>query len=260
MTQNQVAPVVVGAVLASRNAEIFEMTVNNMLKFCEWILVVLDNPDADVINKANEYNREYYNRIFIRQSSIPAKVIKRDGDIYDYRRRWRALKGEIRDDVFKCLSQIVNSQPKYKIDILIFYDSDEIFTDSLPELLDNFWHSDYKAISFMPVDVVDNMQTVKKESKGHHVYVMKYNQELAGLPRRFHALYYPLCRSEVMFVEYYSVHLANLTADNRKWRAENWKRDTSIGVPLWKLDKSVLKMKPEENKNIFNREPDIKYE
>ena len=248
-----------GAVLASRNAKILEITLKNMLKFCDWLLVVLDNEDREVTEMVNFYNERNYSKMWIRRSCAPHQVIGRFGELLDYRGRWRALKGWIRDDVFINLRRIVNSDPSYKIDILIFYDSDEIFTDHLPELLHKFQQSDKRAISMKAVDVVNDLFTLRSEHKGHHVYIMKYDQALAGLPRRFYALYYPLERKDLMFAENYSVHLAYLTPENREWRSNNWKKHELDGCNLWRLNKSVLEMRPEEITNVFKKEPDAKF-
>lgn len=239
--------IVVGAMLVSQHAELLDITIPNLLKWCEWILLVMDNQTQEVEQKIYEFQKQYHKRIFVRRSSIPHKVFVK-GKEQTYRQRWKGLKGQIRDEVFMHLRKIQDYHMKRyeKIDILIFQDSDEIFTDYLPELLDNFWNSNYKAITMKPVDVVDDLQTIKSTSKGHHVFIMKWSRELAGLPRRSWALYYPLCHSDLMRVEYYSVHLACLNENIRKWRNSQWKRDDVDESVLYKLDKKITEMRPKE--------------
>lgn len=251
---------IVGAMLVSQNADTLDITIPNLLRWCEWILILMDNETKAVADKVNEFARLYYDRIWVRRSSLPSQIVVRGGEVASYHERWKQVKGLVRDDVFFNIRRILSfKQPGYEhIDIFIFQDHDEVFTDYLPELLDRFWASDKKAISMKPVDVVGDLQTIKQESKDHHVYIMKYNSALAGVPRRFNAMYYPLSGRELMFAEYYSVHLAYMTPENRNWRLTNWKKHNLSNCALWKLGKSVLEMSPDEIKNVFNREPDEK--
>jgi len=246
--------------LVSQNAELLDITIPNLLKFCKWILIVMDNETEEVRQKVYEYQKKFYDKVWVRQSSIPPRVFTRHEQELNYRRRWKSIKGLVRDEIFVNLRRILDlRQESYdKIDILLFQDSDEIFTDYLPELLERFWQSDKKAISMLPVDAIGDLKTIKPSDKGHHVFIMKYSRELAGMPRRFFALYHPLSGSDLMFAEYYSVHLACLTKESREWRAKNWKRNNLEGAELWYLDKSVEEMSPEEIRNTFKRKPDEK--
>ena len=238
--------------LVSQHAELLDITIPNLLKWCNWILLVMENETPEVEQKVYEFQKQYHKRIFVRRSSFPHKIFVK-GREQTYRQRWKGLKGQIRDEVFMHIRNIQDYKMKgyENIDALIFQDSDEIFTDYLLELLDKFWESDYKAITMKPVDVVGDLQTIKSTSKGHHVFIMKWNRELRGLPRRSWALYHPLCVSDLMRVEYYSVHLACLNDIIRKWRNKEWKKDDVEGSKLYKLDKNVTEMRPDEIKNIL---------
>lgn len=245
---------IVGAMLVSRNVELLDITIPNMLKWCDWCLILMDNESDEVRDKMYELQRKYISKIILRRSSIPNDLPKRSGGVIDYRRRWKAVKGIVRDDVFTNLKKIQETikRPGYdKIDILIWPDSDEIFTDYFPDLLEDFWNSDKKAIAMKPVDVVGNMRTIKRESMDHHVHVMKYTDELVGIPWRFHALYYPLEREELMAARYYSVHLAFLNEDCTKWRRENWKTDVVENCKLYKINRDVNEMTHTEIINIL---------
>jgi len=252
---------VVGSMLVSQNAELLDITIPNLLKWCDWILILMDNESKEVIEKVNFYTKKYYKKIWVRRSSVPSQVIARSGNINNYHERWKQVKGMVRDDVFVNIRRILSfKQEEYNhIDIFIFQDHDEIFTDYLPELLERFWNSDKKAISMKPVDVVGDLYTIKRESKDHHVYIMKYDPALAGLPRRFHALYYPLNHNDLMFADYYSVHLAYLTDSNRKWRKENWKKHDLRGCELWKISRTITELNPKEIKDILNLPSNEKY-
>lgn len=244
---------IVGVMLVSQSVDLLELSIVNLLNHCDWILVVMDNFSGEVEEKVYELQKKYYSKIFVRYSQIPRKVFTRRESLLDYRQRWKSCKGAIRHGVFSLLKDILAlDMPGYnKIDILLWPDHDVIFSDYLPELLKEFIDSDKKAISMKHVEVIGDMNTVMATNIGHHVHIMKYSSELAGVPRRFFALYYPLTRHDLMFADYYSVHLAYLTKQNKKWREENWKRDMSVDVKTYKIPLSAEKMKPEEIKNIL---------
>ena len=238
--------------LVSQNADLLDITIPRLLGQVDWCLIVMDNESKEVEEKIYEYQKKYYNRMFVRRSSIPSNLVYRQG-VRNYHWRWKSCKGVIRDDVFINLRKILDQgKAGYdKIDILLWPDSDVIFTDYLPELLDNFMASDCKAIAMKHVDVVGDMVTIKQSNIGHHVHIMKYSRELAGLPWRFYAMYYPLTRADLMRVDYYSVHLAYFNSGIRNWRNENWKSNEIRDGDLRKLDKSVEKLSPEEITNFL---------
>ena len=246
--------VVVGTLLISQSVEFIDLIVSNLLQWCDWIVLTLDNESPEVVEKVNELQKRYYDRIWTRRSSIPHDVITRNGSILNYHNRWKASKGIIRNDVFNNLKSILalNQKGYEKIDILLWADHDTIFTDYLPELLEKFVASDKKAISMKHVDVIGDMQTITEGNIGHHVHILKWHLDLAGLPRRFYALYHPLTERDLMKVENYSVHLAYLTEKNRKWRHENWKTDKAMERKMVKLEKNVVEMRSEEIKEILN--------
>jgi hypothetical protein len=244
---------IVGVMLVSQNSELLDITIPNLLKWCDWIMVVMDNQTLEVEEKVYTYQKQNYDKMFVRRTSMPSKFFARAGKDLTYHERWKSAKGEIRDEVFINLRRILSwKKSGYdKIDILLWPDHDEIFTDYLPQLLDKFVKSHYKAITMKPVDVVGAMDTIRKDSMGHHCHIFKYSLDLAGLPRRFHAMYHPLCHSDLMEATYYSVHLAYMTASGRKWRRVNWKNDKVDNDRLYKLVVDVNHMTPEEITNIL---------
>lgn len=246
--------VVVGAIMVSRNHELLDITISDLLKRCAWIIIQLDNESKEVEEKVYEFQKKYYDRIFVRRSSITDTVLTKSGRELTYRKRCKQIKGWIREDVFINLRRILEwNKPGYdKIDILLFPDSDQIFTDYLPELLEKFWESEYKAISMIPIEVVGDMKTIQRTVLGHHVHILKYNKDFHAFPWRHFALYHPLSPSDLMRANYYSVHLPYLTEDLRNWRKENWKEFDAEKSQLYKLPKSAEQMRPEEVEEVLN--------
>lgn len=250
--------ITVGAMMVSRNHKLLDITIPDLLGRCAWILLLVDNASKEVEEKVYSFQRRYYDRIFVRKSSMPNRLITRNGGELSYRKRCKQIKGWIREDVFLSLRRILDwKKPGYdKIDVLLWPDDDQVFTDYLPELLDKFWESEYKAISMLPMEVVGDMKTIQKTAMGHHVHILKYSRDFHGDPWRHFALYHPLEPRDVMRVEYYSVHMAYLTEENRQWRSENWKTFDITKSDLWKLPNKAQQMQPQEVVTILKRLPD----
>ena len=245
MIQNRT---IVGTMLVSQSVDILDYSLPNLLKWCDWMLIVMDNQTSEVEEKVYKYQRENYNKIFVRRSSIPNKLFSRKGKLLSYHERWKSAKEVIRNDVFVNLRCILDWKKEGydKIDILLWPDHDIIFTDSLPKLLEEFIDSNKRAISMKHVDVFGDLKTIAVSNMGHHVHVVKYSRELAGLPRRFFALYHPLSESDLLKVDNYTVNLAYLTDENRKWRRKNWKTDNVDGSKFIKIDRDIRELRPNE--------------
>ena len=244
---------IVGAMLVSQNAELLDISIPNMLKWCDWCLILMDNESDEVRKKVYEYAQSNYDKIWIRRSSVPNDIMTRNGSVLDYHSRWKAVKGIVRNDVFLNLKSILALGQKGfdKIDILLWPDSDVIFTDHLPQLLKEFIDSDKRAITMKHIDVINDLRHIQSGNIGHHVHIMKYSPELAGLPRRFFALYHPLSASDLMHTKYYSVHLAYLTEGVRDWRNNNWKTNEIDSGKSCELPIDVTELSPEEINNII---------
>lgn len=247
-------PIIWGAMCCSTNPDILKITIPNLIKYSDQVLLLLDNESKEVEELVLDYQKKFYDKIWVRRSSIPHKVITRNGNILDYHTRWKAVKGIVRDEVFVNLRRILKlKQSGYdKIDILLFPDADEMFTDYLPELLEKFWKSNYKGVALKLIHVVNDMFTIKDDLMKHHLHIMKWSDNLSGFPWQWYNFFHPLITKDVMYVENYSIHLCYLTAKQREWRNDNWKSVNLSNEKLYKLSMSVEKMRPEEIKNILN--------
>lgn len=246
---------IIGAIIVSKNVEIFEIAINNLLKWCDWILVMIDCEEENTINKVLELQKQNYDRIWVRRSPITHEVLMRNGQFADYRQRWKMVKGLVRNSIFVQLREILNLKMKNfnRINYLLFVDSDECFTNYLPELLEKFDKSDYKAIAFKHVHPVNDLYTIQDSTMMSHVHAWKWQDDLCGWPWQYRNAMHPIKWSETMQADYYSVHLCYLTDKIRKWRYDNWKPAEIDNDKLHKLNKSVLEISPEEIKEIFNK-------
>jgi hypothetical protein len=246
---------VVGAMCVSENVDILKITIPNLLKHSDWCLFLLDNETPEVKEYLLQIQRENYKKVWVRRSSIPHKVIGKDKEIFNYHNRWHAVRGIVRDEIFVNLRRILELKQEgfEDIGILIFPDSDECYNDCLPYLLQLFWESEYKAIAFRHVHPVNDLFTIKNDIMQPHVHIFKWQNDLSGLSRQWRNQMYPIKWEETMISHYYSIHLCYLTEKNRLWRKNNWKNTDISKDKLYKLDKSVIEIDPEDIKNIFDK-------
>lgn len=249
---------IVGAMCVSGLPEILNISIPNLIKHSDYVLLLLDNETEELKELVLNYQRQYYDKVFVRRSSIPSQIIGRSGEFVDYRARWKSVKGFVRDEVFVNLRRMIDAKLLPDIDILLFPDADEIFTDSLPSLLEILVQSNYKGVSLKMVHVVNDLLTIKKDTMMHHFHIMKWSKDLCGIPWQFGNMFHPITNNDIMKLDNYSVHLCYLTEKQRAWRNDNWKGNDLIGCDLWKLPRIVTEMSPEEITNTFNREPDEK--
>ncbi len=253
---------IVGAMLASYEGELLHYSIPNLLKWCDWVLIMLDNYSRKTRKIAWEYKKKYPARVRLSYTNLPKSTKKQfrlspsekiqKGGIL---RRYKQKASLMRESVFNYTRQCLENGEK--IDILLFPDADEIFGDTFPSVLENFWEQkERKAITFKPSSVFGDMKTIKGRSMSPHVRVLRYSPEFTAVPYRNFANYFTLAeRKDKLGCRYVMVHLFDLLPETRKWRKAHWKRPTKLEEPLWKLDKDVRKIRPEEIRSILKQKP-----
>ncbi len=243
-----------GAMCVSSNLDILKLTIPNLLKFSDQCLFLLDNEIPEVEEYILNVQKENYDKVWLRRSSFPHKIIGRNKKPLSYHDRWRAVRAHVRNEIFVNLKHILQLKQVgvEKISVLLFPDSDEMWNDYLPELLKKFIDSEYKAIACRHVHPINDLITIKDDKMRPHVHIFKWQDNLSAFPRQWQNQMYPIKWNETMIAEYYSIHLCYLSSKIRKWRSEQWKSIDIGEEKLYKLPMSVEKMRPEEIKNILN--------
>ena len=251
---------IVGAMLVSRAGPLLHYSIPNLLKWCDWILIMLDNEDEATTKIVSGYKKQYDERIRIAHSGFSRATEKQEevGRLAEKEkggllRRFRSQQGEIRETVFRYLRGC--SEKGERIDILIWPDSDEVFSDSFPELLKRFWAtSDKRAITMKPVAVFDSMKIIKAHSMAAHVRVLRYATDFVATPRRALCNYNPITKRDRMADRFTLIHLHSLLPEMRKWRSEHWKTTKLTENLLWKTEKDVRHMTPSEIEKVLKDE------
>ena len=247
---------IVGAMLVSRCGGILNYSIPNLLKWCDWILIMLDNENEETLKIVNEYVKKFPGRIRVAYTGFPHATEKQEEEVRGLFHRFKPLQGPIRETVFQYMRDI--EKQGENVDILIWPDSDEIFSDSLPDLLEEFWAMpDKKAITMKPVDVFGDMTTIHSRSMTGHTRIFKFFPELTAIPYRTACNHRPLTKQNRMGDVRTTIHLCSLTNNKRDWRNIHWKPNIGSQEALWKLPKDIRRMTPDELRDILHSEPDL---
>jgi len=248
---------IVGALLVSRCGTILHYSIPNLLKWCDWILLMQDNINEETKQIVDQYKKRYPNRIRLAESGFPPATLQQETGRQGLLHRFKSIQGKVRETVFSYLREVHKTEP---IDILIFPDSDEIFSDYLPKLLEEFWAKPkVKAITMKPVDPFCDFYTIPDRSMTGHTRIMRFSPELTAIPYRTACYYRPLTKQDRMGNNRVLIHLCNFK-ERMDWRVKHWKKIPHGSWPLWKLSKDVRTMTPDEIKIELQRDPDISVE
>lgn len=255
---------IVGAMLASYEERLLDYSIPNLLKWCDWVLIMLDNQTEKTEKIANVYKEKYPDRIRIEYTRLPepteAQAKARElirhqkGGIL---RRYKQRASDMRESVFSYMKGCLENGEK--VDLLIFTDADEIFSDSFPETLVNFWNWEGReALVLKPSDVFGDMKTLRGKSMGPHVRVLKFDPKYTAIPYRNFATYVPLTRKELLGSRYVMIHLNALLEETREWKNVHWKKAIhDLDEPLWRVEKDIRQMTPSEVVRTIKGKPSM---
>lgn len=247
-----------GALLVARCGDILHHSIPCLLKYCDKILLMQDNIDEYTQKIVEDYKRKYPDRIELSETGFPRATPEQEKSVKGLFHRFKPLQGPIREKVFEYMRE---RNKEKKVDILIFPDSDEIFSDSFKELLIVFWsRPEIKGLTMKPVDVFGDMNTIHSRSMTGHTRCLKFFPELTAIPYRTACYYRPLTKTNRMGSNRVLIHLASLTLKKREWRNKHWKPNARNSEALWKLPREITKMDPNELREILLREPDMTVE
>lgn len=249
---------IIGAMLVSKETDILDYSIPNLLKWSDWILIMFDNEAKNTEQIVLDYQKRYPDKIRIAYTGLPKLTEEQETENNKgLLKRFKRLHGPIRQSVFDYLQDCVKNKNE-RIDILLWPDADEIFTDSLPELLEKFWAmSDKRAISMRWITVFENMKTIFSKSKGGHTRILKFAMDFTAIPHVSYSHYVPLTKEDRLGCNYVLIHLAQMTHENRMKRRAKWKYGTKPGEPLHTLEKDIREMTPIEIRETLKKKPDL---
>ena len=228
--------------LLSREDEVLYYTIPNLLKWCDWIVLMFDNSCKETVQIAESYKRNYPDKIRLAKTNIPGTTKEQEKTNPKILfRRFKPIQGVVRDKVFQYLHECVKRGEK--IDLIVFPDADELFSDYLPQLLEEFWAMESKkVVALKPVDVYGDFKTIRAISMSPHIRILKYSSDLTAIPFRSCCNYLPIVQEERLARTRVTIHLAHLTLGKRTWRMKYWRNYADKSELLHCLDKDVRTM------------------
>lgn len=246
---------IVGALLVSRESEILYYTITNLLKWCDWIIIMFDNESKDTRRICERYKVNFPDRIRLARTNIEGTTKEQEkANPKILFRRFKPIQGLVRDKVFQYLHNCVKRGEK--IEMIIWPDADEVFSDYFPQLLEEFWAMKEKtAIALKPVDVFGDFKTIRMRSMSPHIRVMKYSPDLTAVPFRSLCTYLPITGEQKISRTRITIHLTFLSQEKRIFRLKNWRNTTEPDEKLCCLDKDVRTMSMPEIREAEEKGP-----
>jgi len=203
---------IVGATMVYRCFSVQEYCIKNLVEYCDRVLILLDNYDEQAERKVLEYQKKYP-KIRVIYSKYPNS--ERDaphGEIYQ-----RFMKNElpIREQIIEELHKMNKEE---KIDLVLWPDSDECFTNEGPEILTDFWKSDKSLLFTGFINVLNNFKTLSEPTMFSHGRIFKYRPDVSTVNSREHGFLYPFLKKDRIKMRYILLHLAYLTKESRESR------------------------------------------
>jgi hypothetical protein len=246
---------IVGALMVSRCGTILHYSIPNLMKWCDSVVIMLDNENEETRFIVKEYEKVYNPKITVIESGFPSSTLEEENRPEGLFKRFRPLQPYLRDKIFKYIHNLEN-----KPDIIVWPDSDEIFDCSFPEILTDFWNSDKKGLYAKHISVYDKLNVMIAKSQPPDVIAYKYDSRLSAIPYRQWQVYDPLTKQDLFCAPHTRIHLAHLTREKREWRKNTWRPDPfhSHDKRLWLLPKNIDEMTSEEINHIKrNVKPDM---
>ncbi len=242
---------IVGCVGVWSEGQALHYTFDNLLRWCDKIVVLLDKPNTETEGYVKMYKDKYPDIFRIEFSKVPPLR-----DPSHVRRRTKVFASQLGEEKLALVKQIHNERP---VDILLSLDSDEVFTDGLPLLLEKFWNSSFDSICMKPITIYDVPYIVHEKGMASHWRVYKYRPDMHYTPWRYRDFFHPFLEKNTMYVPIGSfVHL-NYLAENRERKIRIGNPSLSEVCPdtkLWKINKDAWELDNKEYLEIINRPPD----
>jgi len=90
---------IIGAMLVSREGEILHYTIPGLLKWCDWILLMMDNEDEETKKIVLDYKKKYPDKIQVSYSGFLRTTPEQEARPMGLFKRFRTLQAKIRETV-----------------------------------------------------------------------------------------------------------------------------------------------------------------
>lgn len=248
---------IVEAMLVFREGKLLLTSLDYFVKTADKTIVMMDNQDAETEEIVKAYQGEYPDRIKVAYSGIPRLSVEQEKRPNALRRR---LQKNVRTIRKKTLDLVKEEHKKRKIDILLWFDADEVPTSHFPRILEEFFKKeDKKAIRSNYLQMFGDFHTFSNIGQTAHCRVFKYSPELETEPWNRYNYLYPLRKSDTYGGGYFFVHMADYSLDYIKERVhyDTRRKRRYVGRYIWRVRKDIRDLSTEEYFNIVRNEPPL---
>lgn len=244
---------IVGGVGVWREGEIMRHCIENLVKHCDTVCIMQDNPDERTASIVEEYRQKHPDIIVTGFTNLP--------HLQDGQRaiaRQKTYEGELIEEAFKLIKTQHEKRP---IDLLYFIDSDEMFTDHLPVLAEKFWASNADTVFIRPIEVYDSFHIIVNKGLVSHAKIYKYRPDITAIPYGARNYYRPYSYNRNIIKEpWYFVHLARLTKENRELRVQaRGNRETPPDMKLRRVSKPAYQLTKYEGEEVFYHKDFVRF-
>jgi len=203
---------IVGAVIMYRYFDINEMCLNQLVTYCDKLVILLDNYDENCEKKVLEF-QEKHDNVEVIYSKVERKEGHKPGKMYS---RLIHNINQIREQVLRRLEDIYKEK---KIDMFIHLDPDEIFCKDMPQILTDFWNSNKQAMYCGMMSPFNDWKTLWEPSMYPHARIYKYRPDITSMDQPRHRDFYrPYLKEEATSNRYCIFHLPYFTKEYRDFR------------------------------------------
>ena len=233
----------VGATLAFREGDLIRYCLDDLLKYSKYVVVVLDNYDKKTENVVLEYKKKY--NIIVSYSTVERTSLAGESNSGRMKSRLNAKQSRIRQQI---LDEVKKIHEKESVDILIWLDADECFTDYFPQELERFLKSNKKMMAMRPVTVYDSFKLARSRTLIPHGKVFKYTPEMSAIGYHGKGRYLPFTGEDVLKSIWVLVHLPLLTKEYRNFRNHyvGKRSESSDEYSLFDLGEDVRRLSPQQ--------------
>jgi len=237
---------IVEGMLVSREGELLRVSIQYYIDNVDKIVILLDNYDGESEKIVKGFAKKYPNQVVYYYSTIPIKYIsKKEHKIYH---RFKRYEGKIRQEL---LDHIKKEHEQKSIDILYWFDSDEIPTVHFPKVLEEFWKSNKKALRLGYIHIFNGFRMISNDNIRPHCRVFKYQPDLCGDPFKGLAQLIPIKKSEVWATnKRLDIHMSDFDLDYINKRSIYQKRCKAghkyNELKIWEIDKDARELSNED--------------
>ena len=236
---------IVGATMCYKEGEQCRWSIDWLIENCDRVLVLLDNWDEKTENIVLDYKNRFPEKVFVKYSNeAPGSRDLIHGQV---KRRFKLRQNFIREQAIKGLRELHDKKP---IDLLIWPDSDEVFINQFPSILENFWYNkkeyDFMMLGFL--EIYDSFRILISQKMAPHGRVFHYNPEMSAHPYQPRTVYFPFNLKRPLKVRNVVIHLNHFTEEYRKRRQffDNVDMMTECVRYVWFLPKDLREMTVDE--------------